>query len=79
MMVGDMNYMDTFVRPLNDNDSATLRFSVMAFFIMSLFLLFVPILLMNLLVCVKLSGHKTQNSYKMNLISLLVQKLFVSL
>ncbi|KAF6024025.1 TRPA1 [Bugula neritina] len=50
MMVGDMNYMDTFVRPLNDNDSATLRFSVMAFFIMSLFLLFVPILLMNLLI-----------------------------
>ena len=50
MMVGDMNYMDTFMTPYTDDDPGTLHYGGLAFFILSLFLLLIPILLMNLLV-----------------------------
>jgi len=50
MMVGDMNYLDTFVSPHIDGDVTTSPFSGMAFFIMSMFLLLMSILLMNLLI-----------------------------
>lgn len=50
MMVGDMDYLDTFVSPHIDGDVTTSPFSGMAFFIMSMFLLLMSILLMNLLV-----------------------------
>ncbi|XP_067937182.1 transient receptor potential cation channel subfamily A member 1-like isoform X2 [Watersipora subatra] len=50
MMVGDMNYMDTFLTPHIDGDPTTSRFSSMALIILCLFILLIPILLMNLLI-----------------------------
>jgi len=56
-MIGDISYTDTFVKPHNDTDPNTLRFEVLAFLIMSIFLLLMPILLMNLLVSFRLTSY----------------------
>ena len=50
MMIGELNYLDWFVQPANDSITTNLRFEKMAFFVLILFMLFMPILLMNLLV-----------------------------
>jgi hypothetical protein len=46
----ETDYMASFNEPYTDDDSSTLHFGHLSLFMVSIFVLFMPILLMNLLV-----------------------------
>lgn len=51
MMLGELDFVGTYVQPLyNTNSQTVLQFPIMTFLILALFMVFMPILLMNLLI-----------------------------
>ena len=50
MMLGEIDYIPTYVEPLEDGDPNTMRFGTVTFLFLIVFILLMPILLMNLLV-----------------------------
>ena len=50
MMMLELDYMASFNEPFADGDNNTLHFGSLTFFMVAVFVLLMPILLMNLLV-----------------------------
>lgn len=52
MMLGEIDFLGTYVQPyyLRDEENRTLPFPIPSFLILALFMVFMPILLMNLLI-----------------------------
>lgn len=52
MMLGEIDFLGTYVQPyyLKDEEDRSLPFPIPAFLILALFMVFMPILLMNLLI-----------------------------
>ena len=50
MMLTNIQYMTIWVEPATDEDNGTLHFATLSFVVLAVFILFMPILLMNLLV-----------------------------
>ena len=50
MMMLELDYMASFNEPFADGDNSTLHFGVLTLFMVAVFVLLMPILLMNLLV-----------------------------
>jgi hypothetical protein len=50
MMLGEIDFINTYIEPLEDGDPRTMHFDWLTFAFLILFILLMPILLMNLLV-----------------------------
>ena len=50
MMMGELDFINSFVEPLTDDDPATLHYTYLAYTLLVIVVILLPILLMNLLV-----------------------------
>jgi len=50
MLLGEIGYVETFLLPLVDNNPATFHFPIPTLILLMVFILMVPILLINLLI-----------------------------
>jgi hypothetical protein len=63
MMMLELDYMSSFNDPYFDNNSSTLPYSTLTILFLLIFVLLMPILLVNLLVGDSSRGHVTQLSF----------------
>lgn len=54
MMLGEIDYIPNFVDPLEDDDPKSMPFGLLTYLFLIVFILLMPILLMNLLVSARL-------------------------
>ncbi|GFN87085.1 transient receptor potential cation channel subfamily a member 1-like [Plakobranchus ocellatus] len=50
ILLFEVDYLATIIKPLNDNQSSTLHFGSLSFLFLATFLLFMPLLLVNLMI-----------------------------
>jgi hypothetical protein len=63
MMLGDYDFKETFLFPYTDNDPETMHFGNLTFILLVVFILLMPILLMNLLVSIHMALSYLKWSY----------------